>query len=363
MRNESDETPVKLLARWRGSRPFHAQLTVVCAPLTQIGTKKKNPMKVARLAASSAACKGRAAHQRRNREHAAPMLRGGAAEGGEGDAWRGGRRKNGFVKVQGIKNPPTSQNLPRQCPSHQRPLPPSIITAIPQIPRFNVLGVAVSGMDLQIAVQAVLAAAREKRKGYICVTGVHGVSEAQRDPAFRRILNGSFLNTTDGMPLVWLGRRALDQKIERVYGPDFMLEIFAATQKLPFRHFFYGGAPGVAGELRASLENRFPGVQIVGTYTPPFRPLNAAEEAGLSPRRWPAGATRPDVGRAEHAQAGAFHGGVSAKARSHLDGRSGRGFDFHSGRVRQAPRWIQRRGSSGFTGCAASRGGSRAGIS
>ena len=63
-------------------------------------------------------------------------------------------------------------------------------------------------MDIPTAVEAILAAARERRKGYICVTGVHGVTEAQDDEAFRRILNGSFLNTTDGMPLVWLGRHS-----------------------------------------------------------------------------------------------------------------------------------------------------------
>src|SRR4051812_39100259 len=74
------------------------------------------------------------------------------------------------------------------------------------IPRFNVLGVAMSAMDLRIATQAVLEACEQRRKGYVCVTGVHGVTEAQHDEDFRRILNGAFLNTCDGMPLVWVGR-------------------------------------------------------------------------------------------------------------------------------------------------------------
>ena len=77
------------------------------------------------------------------------------------------------------------------------------------VPRFNVLGVSVSGMNLPVAVAAMREAIRERRKGYICVTGVHGVTEAQDDPEFRRILNEAFLNTTDGMPLVWLGRHFL----------------------------------------------------------------------------------------------------------------------------------------------------------
>lgn len=80
--------------------------------------------------------------------------------------------------------------------SHEPP-PPTAIR------RFNVLGVALSAMNLRIATDTVLAALHAQRKGYVCVTGVHGVTEAQDDPAFRRILNAAFLNTTDGMPLVW----------------------------------------------------------------------------------------------------------------------------------------------------------------
>ena len=74
---------------------------------------------------------------------------------------------------------------------------------------FDVLGVRMSALTLPLATEAILAAARAKRQGYVCVTGVHGIMEAQRDPAVRAILNAAFLNTTDGMPLVWLGRRAI----------------------------------------------------------------------------------------------------------------------------------------------------------
>src|SRR5690349_14850361 len=161
-----------------------------------------------------------------------------------------------------------------------------------KIERFNVLGVALHAMNLSIATEAVLEALRERRKGYVCVTGVHGVSEAQNDPAFRDILNGAFLNTTDGMPLVWLGRRAVGPQVDRVYGPDLMLEIFRATQHTGQRHFFYGGAPGVAAELKARMEAAFPGVAIVGTHSPPFRPLNAEEDAQLAAL---VGECRPDL--------------------------------------------------------------------
>src|ERR1043165_5830629 len=92
------------------------------------------------------------------------------------------------------------------------------------IARFNVLGVSLCAMNLAIARETVREALRERRKGYICVTGVHGVMEAQDDEGFRKILNHAFLNTTDGMPLVWLGKRQIAGGVDRVYGPDFMLE-------------------------------------------------------------------------------------------------------------------------------------------
>lgn len=212
-----------------------------------------------------------------------------------------------------------------------------------EISKFNVLGVAMSAMDLPIATAAVLEACRERRKGYVCVTGVHGVTEAQNDPAFRRILNGAFLNTTDGMPLVWLGRHAHGWWVDRVYGPDLMLEIFKATQDGKWTHYFYGGAPGVAEQLKASLEARFPGVRIVGTYCPPFRPLNGEEEAALQKE---IAEKKPDmmwIGLSTPKQE-RFMAEYLPKLDATVMFGVGAAFDFHSGRVKQAPRWVQRSG-------------------
>jgi len=215
------------------------------------------------------------------------------------------------------------------------------------IPRFDVLGVQLHAMNLPTATEAVLAALRERRKGYVCVTGVHGVSEAQDDPAFRAILNAAFLNTTDGMPLVWLGRRAVGPQVDRVYGPDLMLEIFRATEGTEFRHFFYGGAPGVAGELKAKLKARFPGVTIAGTYCPPFRPLNPDEETQLAEL---VRAARPDiiwVGLSTPKQE-RFMAEYLPKLDTTLMFGVGAAFDFHAGRIPQAPRWMQRSGLEWF---------------
>ena len=86
-------------------------------------------------------------------------------------------------------------------------------------PRVNVLGVGISVLNLPLATDMVLRAIRERRRGYITITGVHGVIESQDDPIFRQILNKSFLTTPDGMPMVWMGRRQGVAHMGRVYGP------------------------------------------------------------------------------------------------------------------------------------------------
>ena len=152
------------------------------------------------------------------------------------------------------------------------------------VPRYNVLGVGVSALTLAQARDLVLGARGARQLGYVCITPVHAVSEARRDPAFRKILNESLLTTPDGMPLVWLAPPG----VERVYGPDLMLAVCDAGRATSLRHYFYGGAPGVAEQLREKLCARFPGLEVVGTFTPPYRPLNPDEAAAL----------RADVARA-----------------------------------------------------------------
>lgn len=214
-------------------------------------------------------------------------------------------------------------------------------------PRANVLGVGISTINLDLALKAVACALETRTKGYVCVTGVHGVMEAQDNPAFRDILNRSFLNTPDGMPMVWVGKRQGYLHMDRVYGPDLMLLVAEFTARTGHTHFFYGGAPGVAEELKSRLEQRFPGIRIVGTYTPPFRPLNAAEETALITR---VAELRPDliwVGLSTPKQE-KFMAEYLPKLDTTLMFGVGAAFDFHAGRVRQAPRWMQRSGMEWF---------------
>ena len=94
--------------------------------------------------------------------------------------------------------------------------------------------------------------------------------EAQRNPELLEILNRSLITTPDGMPTVWVGRLQGQRKMGRVYGPDFMLNFCSLSITRGYRHFLYGGNPGVADQLTGVLTRRFPGLRIVGTYTPPY---------------------------------------------------------------------------------------------
>jgi N-acetylglucosaminyldiphosphoundecaprenol N-acetyl-beta-D-mannosaminyltransferase len=213
--------------------------------------------------------------------------------------------------------------------------------------RVNVLGVGLSVLNLESALAEIAAAVRDQRKGYICVTGVHGVMEAQADPAFKKILNEAFLCTPDGMPMVWAGQLAGHREMRRVYGPDLMLDVCKWSETSGAKHFFYGGADGVAELLVQKLKEKFPKLQVVGTFTPPFRALNVEEIKKLQAQ---VAAARPDffwVGLSTPKQE-KFMAEFLPQLDTTLLLGVGAAFDFHCGRVRQAPRWMQRSGLEWF---------------
>lgn len=213
--------------------------------------------------------------------------------------------------------------------------------------RVNVLGVGISVLNLPGALEAIAAAVHDKRKGYICVTGVHGVMEAQDDAAFKKILNDAFLCTPDGMPMVWAGKLNGHREMSRVYGPDLMLDVCAWSEQSGAKHFFYGGADGVADLLAQKLKQKFPKLQVVGTFTPPFRALNETEIKNLQTQ---IATTKPDilwVGLSTPKQE-KFMAEFLPKLDVTVMVGVGAAFDFHSGRTKQAPRWMQRSGLEWF---------------
>lgn len=209
--------------------------------------------------------------------------------------------------------------------------------------RVNILGVGVSAVNMDTALRQTELLLDRGGQGYVCVTGVHGIMEAQSDNSFREILNRSFLTTPDGMPTVWLGRLHGFKEMTRVYGPDYMLGLCQRSVTRGYRHFLYGGKPGVAEELRAELIRRFPGLQIVGTYTPPFRPLNPGEEEDLR-------------SQLETSQADVLWCGLSTPKQERFISAYchrmpvklmvgvGAAFDLLSGNLSEAPDWMKRAG-------------------
>jgi N-acetylglucosaminyldiphosphoundecaprenol N-acetyl-beta-D-mannosaminyltransferase len=211
------------------------------------------------------------------------------------------------------------------------------------IRRVDILGVGISAIDMSMAVDEIERWIVAGERHYVCVTGVHGVMESQADPELRAIHNRSGLTTPDGMPMVWAGRRAGARWMSRVYGPDLMLAICERAVERGWTSYFFGGKEGVPERLAARLGERFPGLRVVGTESPPFRTLTDDEDEAVVARinvaapdlLW-IGLSTPKQERwmASHA------GRIQAPATLGV----GAAFDIHAGTLHQAPVWVQRRG-------------------
>ncbi len=210
-------------------------------------------------------------------------------------------------------------------------------------PRVNILGVGVSVLTMESVLQKIEAFLERGDHGYICVTGAQGIIEAQDDQSYRNILNSAFLTTPDGMPTVWLGKYHGYRDIGRVYGPRLMLGLCHNSVAKGYRHFLYGGRPGIAEKLKAELIHRYPGLQIAGTYTPPFRPLTPEEEADLFSQVQASGANVLWCGLGTPKQE-RFMAGYLDRLPVQLMIGVGAAFDILSGTTREAPEWVLRTG-------------------
>jgi N-acetylglucosaminyldiphosphoundecaprenol N-acetyl-beta-D-mannosaminyltransferase len=213
---------------------------------------------------------------------------------------------------------------------------------------FHILGVRVNAVQIPDVIARMEEwIAQRAQCRCIAVTGMHGIMEARHDPAFKEILNSSSLTVPDGMPLVWLARWKGYPLRRRVYGPDLMLAFCERTSGRGVRHFFYGGAPGVAEKLAEELTNRFPDIVVAGTYAPPFRALTCDEEQEI-------------VANIAHAAPDVLWVGLSTPKQERwmqeyrrllnvpvLVG-VGAAFDIHSQGKKQAPGWMREHGLEWF---------------
>lgn len=181
------------------------------------------------------------------------------------------------------------------------------------------------------------------RARYICVTSVHGVVMAQDDPEIARILNEADIATPDGMPLVWAMRSFGWRSQQRVYGPTLLLEICREAACSGQRIFLYGGRDESLPVLATKLRERFPGLIVAGAFAPPFRPLTTEEDEAVQGMIRESNADLVFIGISTPKQEKWMY-----EHRECFPGVTmigvGAAFDFHAGRTKQAPSWMQRNG-------------------
>lgn len=210
-------------------------------------------------------------------------------------------------------------------------------------PRAEILGVPVSVVDMDAAVATIAHWVREKKTRYVCAPDVYNVVRAQDDPRHLQALRSADLVVPDGTPLTWVMRLRGETIKERVCGPDLMLAVCQRSAGEGWRHYFYGGAEGVAAELAQTLTTRFPGLQVAGIDCPPFRPLSEAEIDASIDR---INAAKPDVvwvGLGCPKQE-LWMADNSARIDAAVLLGVGAAFDFHTGRIRRAPVWMRTHG-------------------
>ncbi len=209
--------------------------------------------------------------------------------------------------------------------------------------KINILGVNVSAIDMPMALDVIEGWIARRERHYVTITGVHGIIESQADDELRHIHNRAGLVTPDGMPLVWLSRLNGHRHVARVYGPDLMLVLCERSAAKGYRHYFYGGKEGVPDLLKTRLQRRLPGLNVVGTYSPPFRPLTEVEDDRIVET---INAAEPDivwVGLSTPKQERWMAAHVDRLDAPVLIG-VGAAFDFHAGLLKRAPRWVQHSG-------------------
>ncbi len=184
----------------------------------------------------------------------------------------------------------------------------------------------------------------ENKEGrYVCAADVHSIMKAQEDTAHLDALQHADMVTPDGRPLVWVGKMRGEKVMDRVCGPDLLPRLCEESVAQGWKHYFYGGAEGIAENLAHSLEEKYPGIQIAGWECPPFRTLSYLE-------------TKDALDKIRDSSADIVWIGLGCPKqeiwmRQHIEQLDhqlligiGAAFDFHTGRIKRAPVWMQKSG-------------------
>jgi N-acetylglucosaminyldiphosphoundecaprenol N-acetyl-beta-D-mannosaminyltransferase len=180
--------------------------------------------------------------------------------------------------------------------------------------------------------------------GYVTAAAVNLVMSAREQPQTLAATLAATLAVPDGQPLVWALRALGHARATRIYGPDLMAKFCARAARGGIPMYLYGGRTPVAlALLETRLRERFPGLRIAGSFSPPFRALSAEEEREVASAIDASGAQVVWVGIGQPKQEQWMLAMRPRLAAPLLVG-VGAAFDFHAGLVSQAPAWMQRSG-------------------
>jgi N-acetylglucosaminyldiphosphoundecaprenol N-acetyl-beta-D-mannosaminyltransferase len=206
----------------------------------------------------------------------------------------------------------------------------------------RIISFRVDATSYEDATHRILDWAADGHSKYVCAANVHMVMEAYDSPSFAQVVNNADLVTPDGMPLVW-GLRSLGiNEAERVCGPALTLTVCENAAQLNIPIALYGGTADSLIAFTAFLKDKFPKINIACQISPPFRQLTADEDQNYTQKIVESGARvlfvgigcpRQEIWMSEH------HDRIPAVMLG-----VGAAFDFHSGRVKQAPSWMQKIG-------------------
>jgi N-acetylglucosaminyldiphosphoundecaprenol N-acetyl-beta-D-mannosaminyltransferase len=208
----------------------------------------------------------------------------------------------------------------------------------------EVLGVPLALTDYERTIEWMDATIATGQRGYVCVAAVHTVMACQEDPELRAAVLGSDLTVPDGQPLVWAMNALGHDLSSRVYGPDLMARYCERAALTGARMFLYGGRnQGALVQLALNLRTRYPGLNIVGGYAPPFRALTVEEESFVLDEinRSQADVVWVGIGVPKQEK---WMAAMRGRLRAPVLVGVGAAFDFHAGLVSQAPRWMQSMG-------------------
>lgn len=210
-----------------------------------------------------------------------------------------------------------------------------------QIPTCNIMGVNIAAINMDWLLKYLDKNIDLLHGDYICVSNVHTTVTSYEEPDYCAVQNGGLMAIPDGGPLSTVGRKRGHKNMARTTGPSLMGEIFKITAKKGYRHFFYGSKQETLDLLEQKLNERYPGIQIAGMYSPPFRPLTEDEDVAVIKM---INESKPDfvwigLGAPKQERWMADHQGK-------IDGLMlgvGAGFDYYAGNIKRAPKWMQKR--------------------